>query len=507
MTATIIAFLVQIGVNFILTPYILATLGAEAYGFVPLVNTLVGYSSLLTGVLNAMAGRFIGLAYGQGDHERANVYFSSVMIADAALAVILAVPYALAAAFPQAVMDVPPALVDDVRWTFMLSAAGMEISLLTSVYGVVYYVSDRLDRSAVRGIEGNLLRAGVLVALFATMRPHICFVAGSALAMNVYQCLANVYYTRRLTPELRVRRSSFRWQAVRELTASGLWNSVNTLSYALLVSLDLYLANRFLGAAMAGRYSVARTMPQFVTNVAQTLVGVLGPSILHCYAQGRMGDMARSLHRSIRLMGLAVSLPAGYLIVFGQEFFRLWAPTEDPLPLQAMSVVPLVAMVVSGCTMPVSNVYIAMDRVRVPSLIFLACGVANVAVVLPLLAWTDLGIWAIIGVAAAMDIAKNLILSPMYAARCAGMPRRRMLAAECRGLAGLPIMIAVCCACRTLVAVDSWPAFVAAAGACALVAGSVGLIVATDRRERAAFAGKAVRWARVRIVGGGNDGR
>ncbi|NMM97687.1 oligosaccharide flippase family protein [Bifidobacterium olomucense] len=485
MTATIIAFLVQLGVNFLLTPYIIATLGAEAYGFIPLVNNLIGYAGILTSALNAMAGRFIGVAYNRGDIAKANEYFSSVMIADMALAIAFAVPYALIVMFPQTVMNIPSNLVEDVRLTFLFCAIGMEFALVTSVYGGVYYISDRLDRNAVRNIEGNVLRVGVLLVLFCLWKPMLCFVAASMLALNLYQCVANVYYTRRLTPQLAVRRSSFRMRAVRELVSSGVWNSVDSASYTLLIALDIFLANRFLGALVAGQYSIAKTMPQFMTNVASMLSSVFAPRVLRLYAQDRRDDMACSLDRAIRFMGLTLSLPCGFLIVYGTDFFRLWAPGEDAGWLQSMGVVSLLAMLLGSCGRPISNVYTAMNKVKVPSLMFLTCGVLNIVLVIPMLMWTDWGIWSIIIVAAVLDTAKNMVALPLYASWCMEIPAKHVFSAEVRGLATLPIMLAVTVLCRAFIPARSWAMLVATALGCAVVA-SVPCAFAVLRREERA---------------------
>lgn len=484
MTATIIAFLVQLGVNFLLTPYIIATIGAEAYGFIPLVNNLIGYAGILTSALNAMAGRFIGVAYNRGDYAKANEYFSSVMIADMVLAVAFAVPYALVVMFPQAVMNIPTNLVEDVRMTFLFCAIGTEFSLVTSVYGGVYYVSDRLDRNAVRNIEGNVLRVGVLLLLFCLWRPMLCFVAASMLALNLYRCAADMYYTRKLTPQLAVRRSSFRMRAVRELVSSGIWNSVDSASYTLLIALDIFLANRFLGALVAGQYSIAKTMPQFMTNVASMLSSVFAPRVLRLYAQERQDDMSRSLDRAIRFMGLVLSLPCGFLIVYGTDFFRLWAPGEDAGWLQSMGVVSLLAMLLGSCGRPISNVYTAMNKVKVPSLMFLVCGVLNIVLVIPMLMWADWGVWPIIVVAAVLDTAKNLVALPLYASWCMGIPAGSVFSAEARGLAALPVMLAVTALCHVFVPARSWIVLTAAALGCAAVACVPCAFVVLHREER-----------------------
>ena len=56
---SIINFVIGTAITFFLTPYIVSTLGRAAYGFIGLSSNIIGYTSLITIALNAMAGRFI----------------------------------------------------------------------------------------------------------------------------------------------------------------------------------------------------------------------------------------------------------------------------------------------------------------------------------------------------------------------------------------------------------------------------------------------------------------
>lgn len=79
MVASLVNFAVSVGIGLVLTPYIVRSIGAEAYGFVGLANTFVSYAQLLTIALNSVAGRFITVAYHEGDDSKANGYYSSTL--------------------------------------------------------------------------------------------------------------------------------------------------------------------------------------------------------------------------------------------------------------------------------------------------------------------------------------------------------------------------------------------------------------------------------------------
>lgn len=59
MICNVVSYSSNIIVSFVLTPYLINTLGKEAYSFYPIANNIVSYMSIIVNALNAMAGRFI----------------------------------------------------------------------------------------------------------------------------------------------------------------------------------------------------------------------------------------------------------------------------------------------------------------------------------------------------------------------------------------------------------------------------------------------------------------
>ena len=79
LVSSILAFIINMGISFFLTPYITKNIGVEAYGFVSLGTQFINYASLVTIALNSMAGRFITIEIHKKNWESANKYFNSVL--------------------------------------------------------------------------------------------------------------------------------------------------------------------------------------------------------------------------------------------------------------------------------------------------------------------------------------------------------------------------------------------------------------------------------------------
>ena len=89
------SFAINFVISFFFTPYLVKTVGKEAYSFFPLVNNIIGYSSILTAAVGSMGGRFITMSIYQNDKEGANQSFNSVWVANIFLSILLSTPLLL----------------------------------------------------------------------------------------------------------------------------------------------------------------------------------------------------------------------------------------------------------------------------------------------------------------------------------------------------------------------------------------------------------------------------
>ena len=117
------AFFLTYSISFFLSPFIVETLGSEAYGFVSLATNFTNYISLVTVALNSLAGRFVSVSLFNKEYDKANQYYSSVIAANGIITGVLVVPCAVFILFLERFLDVPTALLTDVKILFALSSA------------------------------------------------------------------------------------------------------------------------------------------------------------------------------------------------------------------------------------------------------------------------------------------------------------------------------------------------------------------------------------------------
>ncbi|MBT1169962.1 oligosaccharide flippase family protein [Bifidobacterium sp. SO4] len=490
MVANIVAFCVQFGVNFFLTPYIVKQLGSEAYGFVTLSFNIAGFASIITTAFDSMVARFVLMEDTKGNNDVAIKYFNSALIADTVLAIVLSIPFGLVVFFASDLLSIPVRLIADVQLAFAFAFLGTLINLIFASFGCVYYVKNRLDLEARRNIEGNIIRAIALIALFVLLPAKIYFITGTVLIVTVYNCAANLHYKRKLMPEIKINARSFSFQSIKKLLSSGIWNSVNSLSTTLLNTLDVLITNLFLGAATSGIYALVKTVPNFLNQLIAILVKVFVPNINILYAQGKKDELLKEVLFSVRVMGFLATIPIGFLMVFGDGFFEAWVPTQDNKLLQSLSLLTLFPLIASSIISVIVNVYITTNKLRVPALVLLGVGVVNLSFVLILLTFTDLGVWTVPIVGMTTQLLYYVGFQPIYAARCLNLPWHTFYKAIALSSACTITMVAACLLYRSIFEVHGWIQLIIAGAICSVIALTINFFIIFNRSERASVLAK-----------------
>lgn len=82
MFANIFSFVVNLGINFFFTLYLIRTVGKK-------VNNFICYVNIITVALNSMASRFIAIKIYENESEEANKYLNFVLVSNSILPVLL----------------------------------------------------------------------------------------------------------------------------------------------------------------------------------------------------------------------------------------------------------------------------------------------------------------------------------------------------------------------------------------------------------------------------------
>ncbi|MCH5315030.1 MAG: oligosaccharide flippase family protein [Eubacterium sp.] len=485
LTAQIVGFVVNFGIGFFLSPFIVRTVGSEAYGFVSLGNNFVTYATLLSTALNSMASRFVTIHYVKDDYKNANAYFSSVFFSNVFLAVAFTIPATFIVLFLEKLVNISPELVYEVKilWTFIF--LNFLISIVGSIFAVATFTTNKLYLSSIRSIIAQLIRAAILFVSFSLMPKYIWYIGVASLAQNLYCTVTNIFYTKKLVPELKVKRSYFDIKKIKELLSSGVWNSINSLGSTLLESLDLLIANLFVGSKEMGILSVAKTVPSLISSLISTVVGIFMPTLTINFAKDDKQSMIDDIKLSMKITGLVTCVPISVFIILGDSFYSLWQPTLDSKVLQILSVLSISSFLVSGVVNVIFSVLTVANKVKVPAIVQVGTGLANTLIVLMLVNVTDLGIYVVAGVSGILCIIKNLFIIFPYACKCIGIKKSTFYPEIIKCLIAIVISCFVGLFVDKFVNIDNWINLIFFGIIYALIGFAIYIVFCTNKSDRA----------------------
>ncbi|MBC5624029.1 hypothetical protein H8S10_00960 [Clostridium sp. NSJ-49] len=473
LTSSLIVFGVNLIISFFLSPYVVKTLGVEANGFVSLANTFISYATLITIALNSMAGRFITIAIHKEDYKTANKYFNSVFIGNLIITSILLLPALICIIKLESIINISSNLVLDVKILFSILFINFLVIQSMPSWGTATFAANKLYLQSIRGMESNLIRIGVILLLFLFFSPHVYYVGLATMISGIYSTYFNRYYQKKLIPQLKIKKGYFKWETIKELISSGIWNTITNVGQILLSGLDLLITNLFIGPVEMGVLALSKTIPNIIISLAGTLTSTFMPSLTIDYAKGEQESLKNNLKQGMKIIAILITIPLAILIVYGKEFYSLWVPSEDATLLHVLSVLTCFGLIFTSGIQCLYNAFTVANNLKTSSILLLASGVISTIIVFILLKTTNLGIFAVAGVSSFVNLIRNMLYNIPAASKCLKLKWNTFYPEVFISVFSVIALTIVGTLIKKLIVVNSWLTLIIAA----ICTGVIGLII------------------------------
>lgn len=418
LIASFCAFFLSMGIGFVLTPYIVRNVSVEAYGFVGLSNSMIEYASILTIALNSVAGRFITISWHKGKHDEAADIMSSVVITNIGIAGVLLLVGSIVIYFLEYLIDIPNALLWDVKILFALVFFNFSLAIINAVFSVSTFITDKLYLTSSLNIVTSILRVILLVGLFYLFPANIAYVGFAALICVVVELMVNIWYKRKLVPDLKISWQRYRCEWIRRLFSAGIWSSLTKFSQILSDGLDLLISNLWLGSYLMGQLSISKVVAMAVSTMLGRISALYAPQLTMNFALDDIDKLVQTLKLNMKMTGFAANIIYAVLVAIGAVFFELWLPHKDTIMIYNLAVLSLSGLIVSGAINGLYTVFLITNRLKINSLFWFGVGILDFIIVMLLLNFTDIGVYAVAGTSVVVGFFANLFFVPIYAAKC-----------------------------------------------------------------------------------------
>lgn len=499
LIASLVSFAVNMGIGFAITPFIVGRVGAEAYGFAGLANTMVGYATLFTIALNSVAGRFITVAYHQGDKRKADTYFSSTLAANLVMTLILTVVAVPLIINLEHVIRISPHLVTDVKWLFGFVYLNFVVATMSSVLSVATFIKNKLYLSSLANIAFSMVRIIVMVVCFTVFPTYVMFVGLATCLAQITLAVLNYLFTIRLTPELHVDRKAVSLRATWTMLSSGIWNTVIKLQQILQNGLSLLIANLAISPLHMGYLSIAQVVPNALVNLIGTISGLFSPEQTRLYAQKNHDALLSELKAGMRITGLFTNIIVVTLLVNGSAFIALWQPGQNTRMIYLLMMLTMSGFFFTGIASTLQAVPLLVNRLRNYSLSWLACGIISLASTLVCVKFSNWGIYAVAAIPQFVDILANITFVPIYAALCLRLPWPRFYPVYAQYLISTALAAALGALANTMLNIPqtNWIGLLASCTITALLAFASDMLLLLGKKERTMILSKLAHRALI----------
>jgi O-antigen/teichoic acid export membrane protein len=384
-------FIIQLGVAFLLTPFIIHSLGERLYGFWTLVGTFIGYYGLLDMGLAGAVSRFLAKAIGGKNHPEINKIYNTAFILFSCIGIV-----AILLTF--VVVIISPFFIQNQQDASLFQAVililGINVAISFPIRVFVGVLNAQMEFQLVSIIQlvGLFFRTSLIV-LALTIGYKILALALISFFISMLSNIFYIYFAKKRGPELLLRRSGFHRGTVRTLFNHSYLSFITHMADLLIFHVDAFVISFYMSLSAVAHYQIAAVLVQYFNQLIGNAIGVLASYFSRMDGMQDWAGTRKALYFGLKI-STTMSCFIGFGFIFwGASFIERWVGANF-LDAYPVLVVLTLAMFFGLCQTPAIALLFGTSRHKIYAQINVAEGLANLVLSLILVRY-----YGILGVA------------------------------------------------------------------------------------------------------------
>ncbi|HTI71387.1 MAG TPA: oligosaccharide flippase family protein, partial [Candidatus Limnocylindria bacterium] len=305
-------------------PYLIRTLGKEAYSVLLLVNSVISMSGLTTFGLSDATIKFVAEFAAEGRKDAIIGLLRTTLFLYLVLGAITAVGLSLASHFLATwLFNVGPDLIEPAALAIRIGACAFAVRLAYSVGGALCRGLRRYDLESRTGVATSLGVPGLSCLLVYQGYGFTAVILANLAVVTVTTCVLGVLGSRVLGTS-RWLIPACGWEDVKRLLSYGMFSWLQMLEYVLCSQADRFIISARLGAEAVAPYAIIVQVTQLASGVVAQAFSYLFPTATEYHVKQRWADLNRLFLSGMLLTSIASLAIAALLFVYGQTVLFLW---------------------------------------------------------------------------------------------------------------------------------------------------------------------------------------
>jgi len=313
--------LLLMGVSLYTSRILLDTLGVEDFGIYNVVGGVVVMIGFLNGTMSTTSSRFITVALGHGDLNETNKTFSSILLVNILLALLVFIlADSLGLWFLNEKMNIPSERENAAFWVYQLSVASIVFSIIMVPFRATIIAHEKMGAFAYISLFDAFAKLGIIYLLIVSPIDKLIFYAILMLLVHIVDVFIYIIYCLRKFDEANFRINGDRI-IIKKVFSFITWSSYGSfVTVGFTQGLNIIL-NLFFGPVVNAARGVAVQVQHAVVHFTDNFQTAINPQLIKLTAQENFVDASQLLIASSKysffllcILGLPIIIETPFIM-------------------------------------------------------------------------------------------------------------------------------------------------------------------------------------------------
>lgn len=391
--SNIVGLFVQIAIAFVLSPFLVHTLGDTKYGIWTIAVAFTGYMNLLDLGISSAINKYVAKYDCLNDQEKINAILSSALTLFCIVAVLIIFISPLMAEFIITLINFEESLNDIVYLLIIIVSFDISIFIVRGLFKGAF--AGYQQYSVINVVQiGSAIYKGIMFYMFLSSGYGLISMGIISITANLCTLVIFYLWLKKSYPEVSIRIGLFEKKQASKILHYSKFTFLAMFANQIIYYTDAFVIGYFLSAAAVTYYSIPWTLAEYAKKVSISISQTYMPAISEKEASGDM-DTVKSLYLSgTKYMIIISNLLSIGVFVLGGAFISLWMGPKYKELCEMVLIIMFVNQYFLGPQLISYSILQGLAKQRVYSIV--SFGVSVVNLILSILLVQK---WGIVGVA------------------------------------------------------------------------------------------------------------
>lgn len=400
-------------VQLIYTPFLIKNLGQSEYGLYSLINSIIGYLTVLDlGFGNAIVVHTAKYrAQKKYDEEKKlhGMFFAIFCIIGVLAGLIGLILYvSVDDLFGSTMTNIE---LHKAKIMMLILTFNLIISFIFSIYSCILNAYEKFVYQKIISLLNTILKPLIMIPLLFLGYKSITMVVVITIS-NILVLLSNYLYCKNKL-NIKIKYRGFDRTLFKTILGYSIWIFLGVIVDKINWSVDQFVLGAVAGTTAVSIYSVASQINTLFVNLSGAVSGVLLPKISKMVAKkANNEELSKEFIKVGRIQYYLIFLMASGLTLFGKEFFISWVGKEftEAYYISLILILPLCIPLIQNLGISIMQ---AKNMHKFRSILYAIIAITNVMISIPL-ARTYSGVGSAIGTAISLIVGNGIIINIYY---------------------------------------------------------------------------------------------